>query len=211
MLRNYLVVAFRNLVKNKVFTLINIVGLGIALSICIVAFFNHMFNYEFDRTHKNFDKIYRVTSFRDMQGREQEYGLVPATLGLEIRNDIPGIERASRIMVTRSPVKLGDDFFPTLIIYNDPDFVDIFTLKLLEGDLRSIEEQSNVLISKAMAERLFGNDNPLGKSLSIINDSGKEFVYTVTAVFDDMPDNSSFNGVEIISHFDNFLRMWNVK
>ena len=87
-----------------------------------------MFNYEFDRTLTNFDKIYRITSFRDMQGREQEYGLVPATLGLEIKNDIPGIERASRIMVTRSPVKLGDDFFSSLIIYNDPDFVDIFTL-----------------------------------------------------------------------------------
>ena len=56
MLRNYLLVTFRNLVKNKVFTLINIFGLGIGLSVCIVAFFNHMFNYEFDRTHENFER-----------------------------------------------------------------------------------------------------------------------------------------------------------
>src|SRR4030066_597126 len=98
MLRNYLLVTFRNLLKNKVFTLINIIGLGIALSVCIVAFFNHMFNYEFDRTHENFNEIYRVTSFRDMEGREQEYGIVPATLGLEIKKDIPGVARAARVM-----------------------------------------------------------------------------------------------------------------
>ena len=97
MFKNYLLVTFRNLLKNKIFTLINILGLGIALAVCIVAFFNHMFNYEFDRTHENFDEIYRVTSFRDMKGREQEYGVVPATLGLEIKKDIPGIEKVCKI------------------------------------------------------------------------------------------------------------------
>lgn len=60
MFKNYLVVAFRNLLKNKVFTIINILGLGLALAVCIVAFFNHMFNYEFDRQNENFDEIYRV-------------------------------------------------------------------------------------------------------------------------------------------------------
>src|SRR5664280_745392 len=85
MFKNYLLVIFRNLLKNRVFTLINIIGLGIALSVCIVAFFNHMFNYEFDRTNVNFDKIYRINIFRDMQGREQEYGIVPATLGLDVK------------------------------------------------------------------------------------------------------------------------------
>src|SRR4030043_1755184 len=109
MFRNYLLVTFRNLLKNKVFTLINIIGLGIALAVCIVAFFNHMFNYEFDRTHDNFNEIYRVTCFRDMQGREQEYGITPSTLGLRIRKDIPGIIRASRLQRTGSPVREGDD------------------------------------------------------------------------------------------------------
>jgi hypothetical protein len=85
MLRNYLLVAFRNLLKNRVFTIINIIGLGIALSVCIVVFFNNMFSYEFDKTHLNFDQIYRVNSLRDMQGREQEYGIAPATLDLEIK------------------------------------------------------------------------------------------------------------------------------
>ncbi len=120
MFRNYLLVTFRNLLKNRVFTLINIIGLGIALSVCIVAFFNHMFNYEFDRTNLNFDNIYRINIFRDMQGREQEYGIVPATLGLDVKKDIPGIEKAARLMRTGSPVKVGLNVFPTNVSYIDP-------------------------------------------------------------------------------------------
>lgn len=116
MFRNYLLVTFRNLWKNKVFTLINILGLGIALSVCIVAFFNHMFSHEFDRTHENFDQIYRITSFRDMEGREQEYGTVPSTLGLQIKNDIPGVLRSARVQRSRSPVKIGDNIFPAMVI-----------------------------------------------------------------------------------------------
>lgn len=209
MLKNYIIVTFRNLLKNRVFTIINITGLGIALSVCIVAFFNHMFNYEFDRTHVNFDRIYRVTSFRDMKGREQEYGVVPATLGLELKKDIPGIEKAARLMSTDSPVKEGDNIFSASVSYVDPDFLGIFTFPVILGDGKSIEKQGNVLISRKMASILFGKEYPVGKTVTIVNDSNKEFTYSVGGVFEDLPQNSSFR-IDILSHFDNFLKMWNV-
>ena len=209
MFRNYFLVTFRNLWKNKVFTLINIVGMGIALAVCIVAFFNHMFNYEFDRIHENFSEIYRVTSFRDMQGREQEYGIVPATLGLEIKKDIPGIERAARLMRTGSPVKMGDNIFPAQVSFVDPEFLDIFTFPIINGDKSSIAGQGNVLISESMSKTLFGSEFPVGKSISIVNDANTEFTFTVGGVFSDFPDNSSFR-IDILSHFDNFLLMWKV-
>jgi putative ABC transport system permease protein len=204
MIKNYLLVTFRNLFKNKVFTLINIVGLGIALSVCIVAFFNHMFNYEFDRNNVNFDKIYRINSFRDMQGREQEYGIVPASLGLSIKKDIPGIEKSARVATAGFPVKVGLNVFPAGISYVDPEFLDIFTFPLIYGDKKTIEGQGNVLLSKKMANILFGNEYPIGKSLSIFNNKNKEFTYTVGAVFEDLPDNCSFR-IDILTHFDNFL------
>jgi len=207
MFKNYLLVTFRNLLKNRIFTAINILGLGIALSVCIVAFFNNMFNYEFDRHNVNFDKIYRVNSFRDMEGREQEYGVVPATLGLEVKKDIPGIEKAARLMRSRSPVKIGDNIFSTQISYVDPEFLDIFTFPILLGDKKSIENQKNVLVSKTMATKLFGKDYPIGKTISIVNDKNKEFTYTVGAVFADLPLNSSFR-IDILSHYDNFKLMW---
>jgi len=210
MFRNYLLVTFRNLLKNKVFTIINIIGLGIALAVCIVAFFNHMFNYEFDRTHDNFNEIYRVTCFRDMQGREQEYGIIPATLGLEIKKDIPGIERSARLLRSSSPVKEGDDIFSCRISYIDPEFLDIFTFPAVNGEIKSISEQGNVLISLKMAKTLFGDEHPLGKTISIVNDNNKEFSYRVGAVFADLPENSSFR-IDILTHFDNFLLMWQIK
>jgi ABC-type antimicrobial peptide transport system permease subunit len=210
MLKNYLLVTFRNLLKNRIFTLINITGLGIGLAVCIVAFFNHMFNYNFDRTHENFNEIYRVTSFRDMKGREQEYGLAPATLGLEVKKDIPGIDHSARLIRTGSPVKLGTDLYPTQIAYVDPEFFEIFTFIQKLGDIKSVSDQANVVISQTMADKLFGKVYPVGKTISIINDSGKEFAYNVSAVFEDMPFNSSFQ-FEIYSHFDNFLRMWDLK
>jgi putative ABC transport system permease protein len=207
MFRNYLLVTFRNLFKNRVFTLINILGLGIALSVCIVAFFNHMFNYEFNRQNVNFEKIYRVNSFRDMQGREQEYGVVPATLGLEIKKDIPGIEKAARLMRTNSPVKVGLNIFPAQVSYIDPEFLGIFTFQIVVGDKKAIDNQANVLISSTMASRLFGKEYPVGKSLIIVNDKNKEFSYTVGAVFVDPPQNSSFR-IDVLSHYDNFKLMW---
>ena len=210
MLKSYLLVTFRNLVKNRVFTLINIIGLGIALAVCIVAFFNHMFNYEFDRTHENLDSIYRVTCFRDMQGREQEYGVIPATLGLEVKKDIPGIDRSARLARSGSPVKEGLDIFPTQISYVDPEFLDIFTFPILLGDKKSIENHGSVLVSSKMASMLFGKEYPIGKSISIVDQKNREHTYTVGAVYSDLPENSSFR-IDILTHFDNFLLMFDVK
>ncbi len=207
MLKNYFLVTFRNLWKNKLFTLINIIGLGIALSVCIVAFFNHMFSYGFDRSHDNFDEIYRVTCFRDMEGREQEYGAVPATLGLEIKKDIPGVLKAARLQRTRSPIKKGDDVFPGMIVFTDPEFTEIFTIKTKYGDLKTIRETGNVFLSETMSKTLCGSEYPVGKPVTIVNDNDKEYSFTVSGVFEDLPENSSFR-LDILSHYDNFLKMW---
>jgi ABC-type antimicrobial peptide transport system permease subunit len=169
-----------------------------------------MFSYEFDKTHLNFGQIYRVNSFRDMQDREQEYGIVPATLGLEIKEDIRGIEKSARLMRSGSPVKVGENIFSTQISYVDPEFLEVFTFSILLGDKKSIENQGNVLVSRKMASSLFGKEYPIGKSISIVNDQNKEFTYTVGAVFADLPENSSFR-IDILTNFNNYLMMWNCK
>jgi len=207
MLRNYVLVTLRNIWKNKLFTLINILGLGIALSVCIVAFFNHMFNYEFDRTNRNFNEIYRITCFRDMEGREQEYGAVPATLGLQIKNDIPGVLRSARLQRTRSTVKIGDNILPAMVIYADPEFTEIFTVSMINGESGSLTGTGNVLLSRSMAKTLFGNVYPDGKAVTIVNDRNKELTFTVSGTFEDFPENSSFR-IDILTNYSNYLRMW---
>ncbi|HLN21331.1 MAG TPA: ABC transporter permease [Bacteroidales bacterium] len=209
MIRNYFLAAIRNLSRTRIYTLINIAGLGVAIAICTVAFFNQMFSYQFDRQNENYNEIYRINSFVDMGGREQEYGVVPATLGLQIRNDIPGIERSARIARSGSPVKIGDELFQSQVSYVDPDFLDIFTIPIVYGEKSVIGNNGNVLISQELAHKLFGDEYPVGKSISIINDNSKEFTYTVGAVFKDLPLNCSFR-MDIVTNFDNFLLMWNM-
>lgn len=209
MFKNYCLVALRNLARTRIYTLINIAGLGLAIAICTVAFFNQMFSYKFDRNNENYEEIYRITSFVDMGGREQEYGVVPATLGLQIKEDIPGIERCSRLARSRSPVKIGDDLFQSEISYVDPEFLGIFTFPLVHGEKSVLKDNGSVMISEEMARKLFGDVPPIGKSISIVNDSNKEFTYTVGAVFEDLPLNSSFR-IDILTSLENFLLMWNI-
>jgi len=209
MFRNYLLVTLRNLYKNRIFALINILGLGIALSICIVAFFNHMFGYQHDRLHENFDEIYRVNSYRQMQDRDQEYGLVPAPIGPQLTNEVPGIQKAARLMRSYSPVKVGIDNFNRQVSYVDPEFLDIFTFRLLSGNKEVIVDPNNVLISEEMARVLYGDEEATGKPVSIFNDNDEEYTYTISGVYEDLPQNSSFR-IDILTNIENFLTMWNV-
>jgi hypothetical protein len=139
-----------------------------------------------------------------MQGREQEYGLVPATLGLEIQKDIPGIEKSARLLRADLPVKKGDDLFPMQISFADPEFLEIFTFPVILGDLKSIEDHGNALISQTAARTLFGSEYPIGKTVSLLDDRRKEFTFRVGAVYKDFPENSSFR-IDILSHFDNLI------
>ena len=210
MFRNYILVTLRNLYKNKIYALINILGLGMALAICIVAYFNHMFGYDFDRGNENFEEIYRVTSMRQMQDRDQEFGIVPAPLGPEILKELPAVKKAARVMGSYSPVKVGIENFNRRVTYVDPDFLDIFTFHLVTGNKQVLLDPNNVLISEEMATALYGKEDPTGQAITIFNDRSKEFTYTIAGVFMDLPQNSSFR-IDILTHIENFLTMWQVE
>lgn len=203
-----MLVTFRNLYKNRIFAVINVLGLGMALSICIVAYFNHMFGFEFDRWHEHFREIYRVNCYREMEDRQQEYGSIPSPLGLEIKKDIPAVAKSARLMRSYSPVKVGNENFNRQISYVDPEFLDIFTFYLLSGNKQAIENPNNVMISEDLANVLFGDSEAIGKTVSIFNNDNEEYTYTVGAVFQDLPQNSSFR-IDILTHMENFLTMWN--
>lgn len=190
--------------------MINILGLGMALAICIVAYFNHMFGYNFDRGNENFEEIYRVTSNRQMQDRDQEFGIVPAPLGPEILKELPAVRGAARLMNSYSPVKVGIETFNRRVTYADPDFLDIFTFQIVAGNQQGLLDPNNVLISEEMALALYGREDAIGQPITIFNDKNQEFIYTVAGVFKDLPQNSSFR-IDILTHVENYLTMWQVE
>lgn len=182
-------------------------SLGVALSVCVVAFFNHKFAMEFDKTHINYNRIYRITSMVEMQSQEHEYGIVPAKLGIELKHDITGIERSARFMAAWCPVEEGEDVFVSPVSFIDPEFLDIFTFPTMSGNSASLKDPGNVLISHSMSLRLFGDGNPVGESISVSNDRNMKFAFTIGGVFTDIPRNSSFNA-DVLLNYENYLRMW---
>lgn len=209
MFTNYLKVTLRNLARNIFFVIINIIALGLALSIAIVAYLNHKYDSDWDKSHVLAKEIYKVNLTREIQGRQQAYGATPILVGNLIGENISGVEAVIRFNGTSSPLKLGLNNFSRFIGYADPGFMDLFTFPIVKGSEEALKDRQNILIDETIASAYFGEEDPIGKIMSIFNDKGDEYTYTVGAVFEDLPLNTSFQ-FRVLTQFDNYLDMWEV-
>ncbi|MCK4855557.1 MAG: ABC transporter permease, partial [Bacteroidales bacterium] len=203
MFANYLKVTLRNLARNLFFVIINIITLGLALSIAIVAYLNHKYDADWDKSHVLANEIYKVNFTREIQGRQQAYGASPIPVGNFIGENISGVEAVIRFTGTSSPLKLGLNNFSRSIGYADPGFMDLFTFPIVKGSAEAFKDRQNILIDETIASAYFGEEDPIGKIISIFNDQGEEFTYTVGAVFEDLPLNTSFQ-FRVLTQFDNY-------
>lgn len=208
MLKNYFKITFRSLMKNKLFVFINVFGLGIALSCCIVAYLNWDYNISFDSHNVNADKIYRVNFIRITNGRPVKNGDCPMPLGESIRGSISQIDKVVRIYPIGGNFKVGDELFRTSVYAIDPDFFNLFTFNMLSGDKSELKDKSKILISTDLVEKHFNETDPVGQLITYIN--GDQIIeYIVGGVFEKPPPNSSFQANAYV-HFDNVLdiREW---
>ncbi|MGH7496157.1 MAG: ABC transporter permease [bacterium] len=111
MFQNYLKVAYRNLLHNKPYAIVNIFGMGVALAVCITAYLTHTYNYTFDAFHRNAGKIFRVKTVRWFNGQEQNWGIVPRPLAPALAADFPAVERAVRLTRSAAAFRHGDNIF----------------------------------------------------------------------------------------------------
>ena len=209
MFRNFLIISLRYMWKNLLFIGINILGLAVALALCITAYLNNKYDMDWNRMHENLDDIYKINITREIQDRQQEYGITPTALAPLLKQDLVGVDDISRYYSRRSSVKYENKIFSKRIGYVDTNFFDVFTLELIEGDKNALLEKGNVLISESLAEVFYGKEDPIGKVISIINDNDQEYTYVVAGIYKDVPLNCSFRH-EIITQFDNYIDMWNV-
>jgi putative ABC transport system permease protein len=209
MLRNYLLITFRNLSRNIFFVLINIIGLGLALAICIVAYLNNKFDADFDKYNVNSDKIFKVESERPVQVRPQWYGITPFSLGPAVKNDISAVGDIVRIQMSNSPVKAGEKNFSKRIAWCDTSFFKVFTVKMISGSYSSFSDKNTIFLDNELAEIYFGDEDPVGKIISVFSDSDEERTFLIGGVFERLPLNSSFY-LQAIAPIDNFLEMWKI-
>ncbi|MFZ5980116.1 MAG: ABC transporter permease, partial [Candidatus Zixiibacteriota bacterium] len=193
MLKNYFIVAYRNLIHNKLYSLISIAGLAIGIACCLIIFLFVGHEFSYDNFHANGDRLYRVIRGEKNQGELAGGGSGTCyLLRGELKNKYPEITGVTRVLGTNTSVSHGNESFFEDVVFVDPDFFTMFSFNLLEGDKNSVlNDPGSVVLTEEMARKYFDNADPVGKSVKIqLNEEFKDF--TVSGVIEKPPVNSSF-------------------
>ncbi|MES2797433.1 MAG: FtsX-like permease family protein [Bacteroidota bacterium] len=204
MLRNYLKIAFRNLLKNKVYSFINIGGLAVGMAVAMLIGFWIFDELSFNKNHKNHDKIAHVMRHSMFQGEKQTGGTnSPIPLGSLLRssygNNFTYLVRATKTL--DFTISNGEKTFMQSGRFMEPDAPKMFTLNMLEGNLESLKEINSILLSKTVAKKIFGNTQAINKVIKI----DSKYTVKVTGVYEDFKHNSTFNDVSYIAPFDLYI------
>ncbi len=206
MIRNYLLITVRNMMKNKVFILINVLGLGVALAVCIVGFLAYEYDATFDAVHQNRETIYRVSAVRQFENSLTHFGYAPLPLGEITASTISDISASSRYVHSGANFKRKEDLFPSQLVYVDVDFLSMFSFDFIVGNASALKDKSHVVISEKMAVRLFGTPAAaMGRQLTQVYSTELKEV-KIAAVIKDPVANSSFYRSEgtAFMNFENY-------
>lgn len=191
MWRNYIKVSFRNLWKNKSFSLINIAGLAIGLAVSFSILLYVVNEITYDRFHEKSNRIYRFAASMDLQDRHFEIAEMPIPFGPALAQEFPEVKNFTRIQEAGTTIISRENrlFKETGIYYVDTDFFRMFTISVLNGNPETfLDAPFKVVITEEMAKKYFGEENPVGETLEW--DHNHQF--TVTGVVKKMPENSHF-------------------
>ncbi len=201
MLKNYLHVAYRNLYKNKSSSLVNILGLSIAVATSIVAFVFIENQYTMDSFHENADNIFLVENYIERGEDQQLRGDTPIPLGPAMEAAIPQVIRSIRAASGNPTFRAGNNTFQEFIRYVDPEFLDMFTFDLRLGNKSTPIGHNDIVLSDDLATKYFGKQNPMGRELDVIFSDTQTRTFTVSAVAKAFPHKASFSFGALI-HFD---------
>jgi putative ABC transport system permease protein len=189
MVKNYLKVALRNIRRYKGYSFINIAGLAIGLACCLLITIWVLDELSYDRFHENSANLYRVEEDQHYSGRIFYVYVTPYPLGPALKAEIPEIMDATRVVWPGGVLfKRGDNsFFEDNGRAVDPSFLKMFTYPLIKGDKNSaLDSPYSLLITEDLAKKYFGEDNPIGKVITLNN----QHEFTVTGVLENIPHNS---------------------
>lgn len=200
MLRNYFKIAWRNLMKYKFISFINLFGLTVGLTCCLLITIYIVNELSYDRYNKNADNIYRVTrSFNNSEGVVSlTLSTVAPPFGYYFPTDFPEIVKMTRLLNNgTTPLKYKDKLISEPEVYfGDENLFDVFTLKVLEGDPKTaLKEPFSVMLSEEAAKKYFGNEDPMNKILRANN----QFDVKVTGVYQKFPSNSHLHPGMLVS------------
>lgn len=205
MLKNYVIVALRNIQRQKLYAFIKIFGLSIGIAACILIYLFIVDELSFDNFHKNGDRLFRVVRIQYDKDTKKETGrqqFMPPPTGPELEKTYPEIEHQTRFVNGSGSIRFKENVFRETLSLVDSSFFEMFSFPLIKGDLqRALTESHNIVLTRSSADRYFGKEDPMGKMLTLtFGQMSKD--YRVTAIAEDVPRNSSIQ-FNVLIPFDN--------
>ncbi|MEI6047974.1 MAG: ABC transporter permease [Bacteroidota bacterium] len=199
----YFKISVRNILRNKLYSLINIVGLatGITAFLLILLFVRYQKSY--DTFYKDSNRIFRLRYERSSaEGESVKFASCCPIAALRIRELYPEVEKIARIFRYRATVIFGDrKYYEERMFFAEPQIFDVFNFKFISGDpLTGISAANCAFISESYSKKYFGNDNPLGQTITV----DKEMNFVITGIFHDIPENSHLK-VDLLLSWPNLL------
>ncbi len=191
MIQNYFKMAWRNLMKHKFISFINLFGLTVGLACCLLITVYVLYETSYDKYNSNANRIYRVTrSFNNQNGVVSlRLSTVAPPFGPMIKSYFPDIQKMTRLLPNgRTPIKYGEKMFnENNVFFADENLFDVFTVKVQKGNpQKALLDPFTVMLSEEMAKKYFGADDPMNKMIRVNN----QFDLKVTGIFQSFPANS---------------------
>lgn len=197
MIKNYFKIAFRHISRNKSYLFINVIGMGLALACCIIAFVNYQYFEKADSFFEKSDQLFRVTV--DNIGSSRTKADVVAPLVPRAIADISQVIDGTRIDKKSVIVQLKDQVFSEDLSAVDPNFLEVFSYTILKGNEKALKNPANIIITEKTAQKYFGDSNPIGEVLSINPGQSWQKELMVAAIIQNPPANSAIQ-FDMITH-----------
>src|SRR5688572_4392651 len=212
MIKNYIKVAIRNLMRNKLYVLINTLGMGIAIACCMTGYLLIAYNVEFDEYFNDSDVrnvVKMVHHFETSNGEPDKELVIPIVVGPQAAQEISGIEDFTRFCNEGGTLSYKENAFNENIRFADPSFFKMFKLGLAKGSYNNFENQQSIFLSDQLARKYFAEKDPIGESLSI-NINNKKYEVVVGGVFEKLPLNISFN-IDALMRIEIYLDAYSIE
>src|SRR5687767_283189 len=189
MLKNYFKSGFRNLLRNKGFSALNISGLAVGMASAILILLWMYNEISYDRFHKNKDYLYQAWNRGVSDGKLQCWESTPKILGPTLKQEYPEIADAARTSSRWFVTIVGEKKVSTKALIADPSFLSMFSFPLVQGNPETIlSDAYSIVITKKMAKKMFGTEDAMNKVIKIDSNN-----FTVTGILKDLPTNSKFD------------------
>jgi ABC-type antimicrobial peptide transport system permease subunit len=189
MLRSYIAIGYRNLLRHKVYSLVNLVGLALGIATAVLVFMWVRHELSFDRFHRDLDQLFIVGTNHDHGTKVLPSAQTVPAIGLALPEENAQVIAATRFRYLGAPTLSSKDVtFREMLVTVDPSFLELFTFPLAVGDQETaLDDPHSMVITSEVAERLFGTENPLGRTVTV----ERRFDFVITGVLAEVPETST--------------------